>query len=424
MFLDKVTITIKAGNGGNGHVSFFRDKMTMHGGPDGGNGGKGGDVVFVGTTREDNLVNFRYTKKFFAGDGVNGGKRNMYGAGGVPMLIPVPLGTRVYKLLEDGKEGKELLADIVKEGQEFRALRGGAGGLGNAAFATAKKKTPNFSQTGIVTKPYQVRLELNTIADVGLVGFPNVGKSSILSVISRANPKIGNYHFTTLHPNVGITNILDKNMIVADIPGLIENASDGVGLGHDFLRHVMRTRLLVHVVDIAQVDGRCAVEDFEVINRELGNFSDELGKKPQIVALNKCDVADAKNISAFKKKYGKKYKIFEISAATNDGVKELFKETAIMLQDIPRPDVAVPFATLEERVDKNEFHVRVENGEFIVEGPMIDNLIRGVVLSDTESNYYFQRRIVDSGIVDELKKQGMKQGDTVHIKDIEFEWVE
>jgi len=450
MFLDKVTITLKAGNGGNGHTSFFRDKLNMRGGPDGGDGGHGGDIIFVGTTRESNLVNFRYAKKFIGKDGDNGGKRNMTGKRGEPLRIQVPLGTRIYKVCDNSQKSqskfslevedcsseassaderenltrKSLLADITEEHQEFIALKGGTGGRGNASFATAKKRTPNFSQTGVTTKPYQVRLELHTIADIGLVGFPNVGKSTLLSVVSRASPKIANYHFTTLHPNVAVTNILDKNVIVADIPGLIEGASDGAGLGHDFLRHIVRTRLLIHVIDIAQVDGRCAMSDFETINKELFSFSKSLSDKPMIIALNKCDVADANVISAFKKKYSKKYKIFDISAATQDGVKELFKQSAIELESIPMQEPELFFAELEERVDKNEFFVRREGNEFFVEGGLIDNLVRGIVLDDTDSNHYFQRRLVQSGIIDELKKQGMKQGDTIHIKDVEFEWVD
>jgi len=451
MFLDKVTITIKAGNGGNGHASFFRDNRTTTGGPDGGDGGHGGDIIFIGTTRESNLVNFRYTKKFMAEDGMKGGTTHKTGKRGAPMIIEVPLGTRIHKIGEANKINDErprdkdmvfgqdtLLADITVAGQEYIALKGGAGGRGNARFATATKQTPNFSQTGVVTKPYHVRLELNTIADIGLVGFPNVGKSSLLSVISRANPKIANYHFTTLHPNVGITNIFDQNMIVADIPGLIEGASDGAGLGHDFLRHIVRTRLLIHVIDIAQVEERNAIEDFDIINKELAGFSKDLANRPMIVALNKIDVADEKIIAAFKKKFGEKttakgkttgYKIFEISTVTRDGVQELFKSAATILNTIPKPEIETSIITLEERVDKNAFTVRKEssgkNGvEFFVEGGLIDNLIRGVVLDDTESNYYFQRRLIDTGIIDELKKQGMKEGDSIHIKDVEFEWVE
>jgi len=449
MFLDKVTITIKAGNGGNGHVSFFRDKLTMHGGPDGGDGGRGGDIIFVGTTRVDNLIDFRFNKKFIAEEGANGSKRHRSGACGKPLLIPVPLGTKIFKIKDDQKE---LLADIVKNDQEFIALRGGAGGKGNRFYATAKKQTPNFSQTGVITKDYQVTLELQSIADVGLVGFPNAGKSTLLSVISRSNPKIASYPFTTLHPNIGVTNILDQNIIVADIPGLIEGASQGIGLGHDFLKHLSRTRMLIHVVDISEQEGRTAIDDFNIINNELSQFSAELATKPKVIAINKCDIADPKVIANFKKKIAEQSKvkskkvisqscrvgilpsvcntleIFEISGATNKGVLELMKHVASKLATMPKIEMEHTFAELEEAVNKNEFHVRLDKGGkipmFYVEGPLVDNLIRGVVLTDTESNHYFQRRLIQSGIMDALKEKGLKQGDIVNVADIEFEYVE
>ncbi|MCL2570469.1 MAG: GTPase ObgE [Firmicutes bacterium] len=420
MFLDKVVISIKAGNGGNGHVSFYRDKLTMTGGPDGGNGGRGGNVVFVGTTREDNLINFRYQKKFLAPDGVNGGKRNQAGANGENLVIQVPLGTKIYK----NNNEKDLLADILVDGQEYVALRGGSGGRGNAFYATAKKQTPNFSQTGIITKEYSVLLELDTIADIGLVGFPNVGKSTLLSVISNANPKIGNYHFTTLFPNVGVVNMFGKNVVVADIPGIIEGASEGVGLGLDFLRHVSRTRLLIHVVDISESEGREAVSDFETINKELLSYSQDLANLPQIIALNKVDQAKADVIKAFRKKYGKKYPIFELSAVINLGVEELMKEVVSAASKLPKKEIIFATATLEDFVDRSEFVVENIEGEFWVSGGLVDNLIRGVVLTDTESFAYFQRRLVDSGIMQELKKQGMVEGNVVHIGEVEFEYLE
>ena len=418
MFLDKAKITIKAGNGGNGHVSFFRDKMTMRGGPDGGDGGRGGDIVFVGTTRVDNLVDFRFTKKFRADDGLNGGKRHCSGKTGEVKRIPVPLGTRIHKL--DG----ELLADITEDGQEFMALRGGAGGRGNAHYATAKKQTPNFSQTGLITKEHEVILELQTIADVGLVGFPNVGKSTMLSVVTRANPKIANYHFTTLHPNVGVANVHGKNIVIADIPGLIEGAADGAGLGHQFLRHIARTRVLVHVVDIAQLDGRCAVQDFATINAELAQYDSELAKRPMVVALNKVDSADEKVIKNFRK-FVKKIQIFEISAVIGQGMDELLSHVAQLVEATPRPEVAVATGSLDVVVDKNEFTVeKLDDGTYTVHGPMIDNLIRGVILTDVESNRYFQRRLEQSGAIAQMRELGMQDGDTVVVAEIEFEWRE
>jgi len=422
MFIDKVEITIKAGNGGNGHTSFYRDKLTMTGGPDGGDGGRGGDIVFVGTTRADNLVEFRFTKKFFAGDGANGGTRNKAGAGAGDLKIPVPLGTKIIN------DKGEVIADITADGEVFRALRGGAGGRGNAFFATSRKQTPNFAQTGVKTKEYKVTLELSCIADVGLVGFPNVGKSTLLSIISRANPKIANYHFTTLHPNLGV--VIPKGdmkpFIVADIPGLIEGASDGAGLGHEFLRHIDRTRLLVHVIDISGVEGRDPVEDYKLINRELVKYSPALKDKIQIITLNKSDIDESK-VAAFKKVV-KGHKIFVISGATRQGVDELLKAIAVELEGLPRVEAQKFFAQLEEVVDKNKFEIEVDRDDdgvrFVVTGPLIDNLIRGVVLTDTESNAYFQRRLKDSGVIAAMRERGLQDGDTVRIADVEFEWVD
>jgi len=445
MFLDKVEITIKAGNGGNGHTSFHRDRQTMRGGPDGGDGGRGGGVIFVGTTRADNLVEFRYTKKFLASDGTHGRPGNKNGAVGADLEIPVPLGTKIYKTnnQSDNRHSSfvirhSLIADITLDGQKYIALRGGAGGRGNARFATAKRQTPNFSQTGVVTTAHNVILELNSIADVGLIGFPNVGKSTLLSVVTRANPKIANYHFTTLHPNIGV----HDNVVIADIPGLIEGASTGIGLGHDFLKHINRTRLLVHVVDISEQEQRNAINDFEVINKELAAFSPILAKKPQIVALNKIDAADEKTIAAFKKKYEKKYKIFEISAATHAGVKELMQHVSTEVACLPRIKPETVTAELEGRVDKNAFEIIIENspfckggekafleregkmGFFRVTGSLVDNLIRGVVLSDTESASYFHRRLEEAGVIAALKNVGMCDGDTVRIADTEFQWTD
>ena len=424
MFIDRVEITIKAGNGGNGHTSFLRDRQTMRGGPDGGDGGKGGDIAFVGTTRADNLIDFRFTKKFMASDGVNGRPGNKHGAKGLDLTIAVPLGTKII----DGNGA--LVADITEDGQTFVALRGGAGGRGNARFATARRQTPNFSQSGIKTATHNVVLELNCIADVGLVGFPNVGKSTLLSVVTRANPKIGNYHFTTLHPNIGVyippfsKGVPEAGVFIADIPGLIEGASQGVGLGTDFLKHINRTRLLVHMVDISEQEGRDAIRDFEIINSELAGFSMALLDKLQIVALNKCDSADPARISAFKKKYGKKYKIFEISAVTHSGVDALMQHVAAEVMRLPRVTPETATATLETAVDKNAFEVVLEGDAYRVKGPLVDNLIRGVVLSDTESYSYFMRRLEDAGVIKALRENGMQEGDEVRIADTAFEWVD
>ena len=413
MFLDKVQINIKAGNGGNGHTSFFRDKANAWGGPDGGDGGRGGDVILIGSKRDDNLISFRFNKKYHAQNGENGGKQRKKGKSGDTLRLDVPPGTRVYN------QSGELLADIIEVGQEYVALKGGAGGLGNSHFATARKQTPNFSQTGEITKDYVVRLELHTIADIGLVGFPNVGKSSLLAALTRASPKIANYHFTTLNPNVGVWSGHGKNIVLADIPGLIEGASDGVGLGHEFLRHINRTKILFHVIDASEQEGRCALEDFAVINKELENFSPDLIKKPQVIVLNKIDITDEKVVKKFVRK-----KKFKVSAATQTGLDELMTEALRLISGIKEVVAPEILAVLESPVDKNKFEVGMDGGVFVVSGPLVDNLARGVVLTDTESNYYFQKRLLDSGVIKELKRQGMKNGSLVNVGGVEFEWMD
>jgi GTP-binding protein len=408
MFTDSVEISIQGGNGGNGAVSFHRDKMTMHGGPDGGNGGHGGNVIFIGTTNIDNLVAFHYNQSFKAFDGGNGSGGNKTGARGKDLIIEVPLGT---KFLD--KEDK-LLCDITEKDQRYTAVHGGAGGYGNAHFATAIRQTPNFSRSGAKTKPYKIRLELNCIADVGLIGFPNVGKSTLLSVISRAKPKIANYHFTTLYPNIGVVNLHGQNILFADIPGLIKGASGGVGLGINFLKHISRTRLLLHIVDISAADGRDPTEDYYVINGELKEYGAGLEVKPQIIVLNKIDSATKEQIFAFKRQF-KKSEIFEISAMNHTGVTELLEHTFNVLQTLPKPPLIEAEDVLEKPVDKNQFVVSFQNGEFNVSGPFVDNLIRGVVLDDTESNHYFQKRLVDMGVISELLKIGLTDGGTINI---------
>jgi len=415
MFIDRVEIEIRAGNGGNGHTSFHRDKNTQKGGPNGGDGGRGGDIVFVGTTRLDNLIDFRFTKKFAAGDGVNGRPGNKNGKGGDDLEIALPLGTKIYK--SDG----ELIADITTEHQRFIALKGGQGGRGNTHFATSRRQTPNFSHDGVATKAYNVTLELESIADVGIIGFPNVGKSTLLSIITRAHPKIANYQFTTLHPNIAVHRANGQNIILADIPGLIEGASEGKGLGHKFLKHISRTRMLIHMVDISEADGRNAMQDLDAINRELGAFSPELLNKPQIIVLNKIDAADPARVEEFKTST-KGDKVFLVSCATREGIEELMKHVAAEVAKLPRPKLTEPTAVLEEIIDKNQFHVQYVDGVFHVLGPMIDNLIRGVVLSDTESAAYFHRRLEKSGAIAALRDAGMQQGDTVQVASTQFIW--
>ena len=418
MFVDSVNITIQAGSGGAGVATFYRDTLTMHGGPNGGDGGRGGNVIFVGTNNLDNLVGFHYNQRFKAGDGANGQGGNKTGADGKDVIIPVPLGTKIMD--EEGK----LLCDITAIDQKYLALRGGAGGFGNTHFATASRQTPNFSKTGVKTKPYQVRLELNCIADIGIIGYPNVGKSTLLSVISRARPKIANYQFTTLYPNIGVAQVRGQNLLFADIPGLLEGASDGVGLGIDFLKHIARTRLLLHVIDIAATEGRDPYHDYEVINQELKKYHADLENKKQLVVLNKIDSATPEQIKAFKTKLGHKIPLFEISALNHTGLQELLDACLQTLNSIPKPEPLIVETVLEQKVDKNQFMVTGGNGEYTVTGPFIDNLIRGVVLDDTESNRYFQRRLVQNGVIEQLKNIGLTDGDTIQIAGHEFTYSE
>ncbi len=418
MFIDNVEISIQAGSGGDGVATFHRDALTMYGGPNGGDGGHGGDIIFIGTNNMDNLVAFHYNQKFKAENGINGQGGNKTGANGKDLKIAVPLGTKF--LNEDG----ELLFDITTDGQEYVALKGGAGGFGNTHYATSVRRTPNFAKTGVKTKPYKIRLELNCIADIGLIGFPNVGKSTLLSVISRARPKIANYDFTTLYPNIGVVQIHNQNILFADIPGLIEGASTGVGLGIDFLKHISRTRLLLHVIDIAAMAGRDPIEDYKIINNELSKYNADLENKKQIIVLNKIDSADEEQIKTFIKQVGKGKEVFKISAINHTGIKELLDYTYNVLQTIPKAEPLIADTILEKIIDKNEYHVDGGNGEYIVTGPFIDNLIRGVVLEDTESNNYFQRRLVKMGIMDKLKSMGMVDGDTLTVADHSFIYTE
>lgn len=422
MFLDRVTITIKAGDGGNGCTSFFRSKLTMNGGPDGGDGGKGGNVVFVANEGINTLFGFTYKKKFTAENGGNGEKRLCHGKDGKDVIIEVPCGTVILD-----EESKLVIADLTENGQRFVALRGGNGGRGNDFFKTPTRQAPNFCQTGEKTQVKKVILELKTIADVGLVGFPNVGKSTLLSVISNANPKIANYPFTTIHPNLGMVSHLGTSFVVADIPGIIENASEGAGLGHYFLRHVERVRLIVHMVDISECEGRNAIEDYKVINSELKKYNNDMSKIPQIVVLTKTDMLTEEELSQKVEEFKKATKTNPILMCSiiNEGVNELLNKTVEMLSKIPKKaPMEVELTDFDTR-DKTSLDVyKNEDGSFTVEGGFIDNLIRGIVLDDEASFAYFQNALKKFGIIDKLKEQGLKDGDTVHIKDIEFVYSE
>lgn len=421
MFVDKENIIIKAGNGGDGATSFIHYKGVTNGGPDGGDGGDGGDVYFVGDKRKSSLIDFMYQKKYFAGNGTKGGPKKCYGKKGDDIEIAVPLGT----VIRDKSTGK-IVCDIFYDGEKKLVLTGGKGGKGNCKFCTSTRHAPHFSQKGVTTEPVRLILELKTIADVGLLGFPSVGKSTLLSKISGAKPKIASYHFTTLSPNLGVVTHYDDNFVVADIPGLIEGASEGAGLGYEFLRHIERTRMLVHLVDISGSEGRDPIEDFVTLNNELLKYNEEVANLPQIVALNKMDMFGAEeNYKKFVKKFGKKYKIFKISAINAEGLVELFDEVYETLKTLPPIKPIEHEEFVYERKDENTFEIeRDEDGAFVVIGPLVDLLSRNVVLNDMDSLSYMQKTLRDKGVFKALKSAGVKDGDTVVIGEVEFDYLD
>ena len=423
MFLDRVKISIKAGNGGKGSTSFLRTAQTANGGPDGGDGGKGGDIVFKATNELNTLYNFRFKKKFVAENGDDGHQKNQTGKSGKDEIILVPTGTVLIN-----PQTNKIIADLNEDGATFVALKGGVGGHGNAYYKSSIKQAPTFSQLGEVTSLKEVILELKTIADVGLVGFPNVGKSTLLSVISNANPKIANYPFTTIYPNLGVCEVLGETFVVADIPGLIEGASEGTGLGHYFLKHVERVRLIVHLIDISESEGRNAVEDFKIINHELGKYNKELLNIKQIVVFSKCDLLEKEELEKKIENFTKTLNISDyicISSYTREGIDTLKKKILENLKKIPKKP-ALPVEEFD--FDKKDFSsieiTRNDDGSFVVSGGRIENLTRGVVISDQMSFAYFQNKLKEMGVIDMLKAKGMKEGDTVVIKDISFEYVE
>ena len=420
MFTDKAKITIKAGDGGDGMNSFKSFKGFANGGPDGGDGGKGGDVYVVGDKDKNDLIDFRFGAKFAAGDGERGGTNNRFGKGGADVVFSVPLGT----IVRDAETGK-ILCDVYTDGEKKLLARGGNGGKGNVRFTTARRHAPHFAQKGQKTKAHELILELKVIADVGLIGFPNVGKSTLLSKISAAKPKIANYHFTTLSPNLGVVKYYDKSFVAADIPGLIEGAASGAGLGHDFLRHIERTRMLVHVVDISGIEGRDPYEDFKQINAELKQYSEKLASLPQIVALNKCDICGAEeNMKEFRKKC-RKYKKFPITAVTGEGTRELIEGIFEVLDTLP-PAEPIPADEFEyESADVNEFFIDKDDKDeeenvWYVTGGLVDMLERNVVLSDPDSMAYFQKVLKDKGVIKALLARGVQEDDTVVVGGVEF----
>ena len=419
MFVDYVTITVKAGNGGDGKVSFHREKYVMSGGPDGGDGGDGGDIVFVATENMHTLLDFRFHRKFHAVDGNNGGASKQTGRSGEDLVIKVPVGTLIKE-----RESGAVIADMHEEGLRKVAFKGGRGGAGNARFATPVRQAPNFAKPGHKTEEFALLLELKTIADVGLVGFPNVGKSTLLSVVSAAKPKIANYHFTTLEPNLGVVDIDGDGFVMADIPGLIEGAAEGIGLGHAFLRHVERTRLLLHIIDMSGSEGRDPMEDFAAINAELEKYG-SLYEKKQIVVANKMDLPDAAEYLEFFSQQYPDVEVFEISALTRSGITPLLREVMKQLKTIEKPEPFIEDFVMPVGESGPEYVIELDDdGIYSISGRTITNLINATDFFDDESMAFFQRTLRRLGVIDELRAKGVKEGDSIRIEDLEFDFID
>ncbi len=420
-YVDKAKIVIKSGDGGDGSVSFHREKYVAKGGPDGGNGGKGGNVIFAADPNMNTLLDFKYQRHFFAQNGESGSARLSSGKAGADMVVMVPVGT----LIRDIATGR-IVADLNAPDKKKIVLHGGRGGKGNAHFATSTRQAPRYSQPGQKTLEHEVELELKTIADVGLIGLPNVGKSTILSVLTSARPKIANYHFTTLTPNLGVVKRYESSFVLADIPGLIEGAAEGAGLGHDFLRHVERTRMLVHVVDVSGCEGRNPIEDYRQINEELKKYSERLAALPQIIAANKMDLTGAEeNLASFKKALEKEnVKVFPVSAATVSGFDALLDEIVKVLSVLPKT-----FEFEEEEMEQTQkyepgFEITVENGVFVVTGGTIDYLLDTTYADDDASMRRFQQFLTKEGIIAALREKGAKEDSTVRMGEWEFDFIE
>ena len=424
MFTDKAKIIIKSGNGGNGAIAFHREKYIAAGGPDGGDGGKGGNILFIADEALTTLMDFKYKRKYTAENGQSGMGKHMNGKNGQDTLIKVPQGT----IIRDS-EGR-ILADICDTTTPVCLARGGNGGWGNAHFATPTRQTPNFAKNGQKGVEREIILELKLIADVGLLGFPNVGKSTLLSATTKAAPKIANYHFTTLVPNLGVVSLKEGvSFVLADIPGIIEGASQGAGLGHEFLRHIERTRLLIHIVDVSGIEGRDPISDFDIINDELEKYSPELSERPQIVAANKTDIITDEEMyqNFISEMENRGYKVFPISAATGSGVSELMKYAAGELSKLPPIREFEPEADIfeEEFIDKTDkgFEISKDNNVFVISGSWIEAVGSSVNFSDSESLQFFQSALKNRGVIDALVDKGIKEGDTVRIGDLEFDFV-
>ena len=423
-FVDKARITVHAGKGGDGAVAFHREKYIAAGGPDGGDGGRGGDIVFVVDDNMSTLMDFRYKRKYVAGNGENGQGKRCYGKDGATLYIKVPRGT----LVRDTETGG--IMHDMSDGENWVAAKGGRGGWGNMHFATPTRQVPRFAKPGLPGESHDITLELKLLADVGLVGFPNVGKSTLLSVVSKAHPKIANYHFTTLFPNLGVVYVDEGvSFVMADIPGIIEGASEGAGLGHDFLRHIDRCRLLVHLVDVSGSEGRDPVADFDAINAELREYDAELASRPQIVAANKCDLLgeDRENLERLKahvEELG--FRFFEMSAVTHEGTRQLMGECAKLLAELPpvmhyEPDYVPPEPVIDTSED---LEIRHFDDMWVVEGPWLQRLVATVNFSDYESRMYFDRILREAGVFERMESMGVQDGDTVSMYDLMFEYKE
>ncbi len=423
MFIDVARISLRAGKGGDGVVAFHREKYIAAGGPDGGDGGRGGDVCFEIDEHMSTLMDFRYKRKYSAGDGNPGAGKNCTGKDGETVIIKVPRGT----LLKDPESGG-VIKDMSQPGERFVIAKGGRGGWGNQHFATPTRQAPRFAKSGLPGQSRDVVLELKLLADVGLVGFPNVGKSTFLSVVSAARPKIANYHFTTLAPNLGVVRIDEgRSFVLADIPGLIEGAHEGAGLGFDFLRHIDRCRMIIHIVDVSGCEGRDPIEDFEAINRELGSYSPELSKKPQIVAGNKRDLTPDGDLSEKLREHAaqKGFYYFEMSAATRAGVDSVIGKTAEMLSKLPPVRVfETDYIEPEARLDGPEdLDISVVDGVFVVSGGWLERLMANTNFSDHESRMFFERTLRRSGVFERLEAEGIEEGGAVRLYNVEFQYV-
>lgn len=423
MFIDKARIFVKAGNGGNGAVAFRKEKYVPAGGPEGGDGGHGGSIIFEVDLGLRTLMDFKYQKKYSAPAGQDGSKGKRAGKNGEDLILKVPAGT----IIRDEATGL-IIADLKEEGDRAIVARGGRGGKGNQHFANSVRQAPAFAKSGTDGQERWVILELKMIADVGLLGFPNVGKSTFLSVVTKAKPKIANYHFTTLTPNLGVVeNNFGESFVLADIPGLIEGASEGIGLGHDFLRHVERTKVLIHIVDISGIEGRDAIDDFEKINLELKNYNEKLSKRPQVVVANKVDILyDEEIYENFKKELEKRgYKVFKMSAITRQGIDDVINYVSKLLNEVEEVELITEEEMYKEELDIKDdegLQIEIEDGVYVVKGKALRRIMYSVNFDDMESLQYFQKSMESQGVFDKLREMGIEDGDTVRIYELEFEF--